>query len=737
MKNTQIFKRTLVAASISMLFSAGAAIADDEVDELINPNVAEVSIRVQNVDKVNSLYREYTGINHEGVNGSLDLNLVQRSAEGRWFKMQGRDLGLNTQEFKAQVEQQGDWAVKLGYDQIPHYSTVTINTAIGGVGTTALQLPQNLWGTGAGFADQQLKTERTATSIGLSKFVTENVLASFSYKNEDKKGTRLMTSGGNAPPGGFGPAFFATQYLTPEPIDSTHQQIEGSLGYSTNKFQITANYYGSFFKNNAGNALFLSPASTTGQAFNSTNMSPLSLAPSNQANELSLNGGYNWSQDTRATFSVGKTYAIQNADFISSASLIPTTAGTPATLTSRTNLDGKVTTTNITTGFFSRLTSSFSVAASWAYEDRNDKTPRDIYLIDYTHGNRTTAYTNNPESMTTNRGKLEGVYQFGNGYRLIAGYDYDGKKYKGMEEEGFREKIQEDTYRIALRKSMSETLNGAVTLAHSERTGSEWGSTPSIYGDHWVAPTQFSDRKRDKAKFMLDWSPLNDANLQVVYEHSQDDYSSRANNMGLDKGSADLFSVDASYQISDNWKTSAWYSYGYNRISQNERQNPRLAPAAAASVNNSDNIQTCNGAAAATTCTLWSADLNLKTQAVGAGVQGKLSSRLDVGAQYQFSRDVNEYKINIGGVVAGSAANSPVLAGAGILPDTLYQVNSLHLFGKYAISKATSVRLDLLFDDRRLDDYTWSQFRYSDGTTVYMKPHQITHLIGVTLTQAF
>lgn len=737
MKKTQVFKRTLLAASIPMLFPASAALADDDVAELISPNASEVSVKVQNVNEINPLYREYTGINHKGGNASADVNLVRRSEDGRWLKLLGRDLGLRTVEFSAETEQQEDWAVKFGYNKIPHYSTVDVHTAVGGIGSNHLQLPDNLFGAGASFSDQNWKTERTATSLGFSKHLSENLQASLSFKNEDKEGTRFMTSGGNPPPGGFPPQIFATQYVTPEPIDSTHQQIEAALGYATNQFQITGNYYGSFFKNNAGNALFVSPTSATKLAVNSTNMSPLSLAPDNHANEFSLSGGYNWSKDTRATFSLGKTFAVQNDDFISPAQQIAVTPGKPATLTSRGDLGGKVNTTNASAGFSSRLTSQFSLASSWTYEDRDDKTPRDVYLVDYGHGNGATAYTNNPESMKTQRGKLEGIYRFGNGYRFITGYDYDEKRYEGMEEEGYRDKTQEDTYRIALRKTMSETLNGAVTLSHSDRTGSVWGGTPNIYGDHWVAPTQFADRKRDKAKFTLDWSPAEAANLQLVYERSKDDYSARANNMGLDDGSAHLLSVDASYQITDNWKTHAWYSDGYNRMRQNERQNPRLAPAAAASVNNSDNIQTCSGASAATTCNPWSADLKLKSHAAGMGLLGKLSSRIDVGAQYQYSRDVNRYNIKIGQVSAGNPANSPVYPGAGILPDTVYQLNSLHLFCKYTVSKATSVRLDYLWDDRKLDDYTWSKYRYSDGTTVSSKPHQITHLIGVSLTQAF
>jgi len=34
-------------------------------------------------------------------------------------------------------------------------------------------------------------------------------------------------------------------------------------------------------------------------------------------------------------------------------------------------------------------------------------------------------------------------------------------------------------------------------------------------------------------------------------------------------------------------------------------------------------------------------------------------------------------------------------------------------------------------------DYTRSQFRYSDGSMVYLTPHQSTLLLGITLIQPF
>ncbi|MGE5492473.1 MAG: MtrB/PioB family decaheme-associated outer membrane protein [Actinomycetota bacterium] len=770
MENIRIFKRGMLAVAIAMAFPAGGAWADEDVAELINPNVTEVQPKLLYLDKVNPLYRQYTGMNHQGVNGALDLNFIDRNEAGRWLRIEARDLGLETQEFKAAVEQQGDWAVKLGYDQIPRYAPFKVNSAVQGVGSNNVTLPATPFGVGSVSSVYDLKTERTATSIAASKFILEGLQANFSFKNEDKKGTRMWGSTGNSfsarDTGQAGSPFrtYSAQFFTPEPINSTHQQFEASLDYYSKKFQVSGGYYGSFYKNNAGNGLFVSPTSIFGRAPDtaagatlttlSTNLSPLSLPPDNHAQQFYVSGGYNWTDDTRGTFKASKTFAVQNDDFISASQIVPSSTSAacgptqvcPATLTSRTNLGGKVETTNLAASLTSRLTKDLNVLASWAYEDRDDKTPIDRYAIDYSHGGA--AITNNPQSMKTNRGKFEAGYRLPQNYKVTVGYDYDEREYVGAAEEGFRDKTKEGTFRIDLRKSLSETVNGNIQLAHADRTGSSWGSTPNAFGDHWVAPLQFSDRTRDKAKLMLDWAPLEALNIQFAYETTRDNYDSRKGNLGLDKGGTDLYSIDAAYRFTEDWKATLWYSLGFNNIKQNERQNPRLVDNVTA-----ENLQDCTGAAhvngtppgttyssttaASFTCNPWSANLKLKSEAVGAGVQGKVLGKVNVGAQYLYSRDVNKYNIAVGPVYAGSNANSPVLQGAGILPDTVYSLNTLRLFGSYPLAKATTVRLDYVYDVRKMDNYTWSGWRYSDGTTVFVKPEQTTQLIGLTLIQAF
>lgn len=711
MKTRDFFKPSLIAVSISLAFPWATAMAD-EVEELSSPNVAEVSVTGQYLNNSNPYYRQYTGMTHEGLNGSVDVNVVQRSDNGRWLRLEGRDLGLRTQEFKAGIEQQGDWAVGIDYNQIPHFGPYQVTTAVTGVGSNTLNLPASL-----AFGDQTLKTERTATSLTAKKFIDSNLVLNLSFKNEEKKGARLMGANGN-------PNGFIGMLFTPEPIDANHKQIEASLDYYTKTFQISAGYYGSFYKNNAGNALTVNYGTTNSNTIGatSTQMSPLSLAPDNHAQELYVSGGYNFSDDTRATLKMAKTWAIQDATFTN----IPYAgiAGSPGyaygttRITSRTNLDGEVQTTNVAAALTSRLTKNLSLLASWTYEDMNDRTPKDLYLYD--HGATTAPIYNNPESQQTNRGKLEATYRLPKGYALTAGYDYDQKKYPGMEEL-YREEVLEQTYRLDLRKSLSEVLNGSIRLAHSTRGGSGWGAPAAqSSGLYWIMPTQFSDRERDKVRLMLDWMATDALSMQFAYEYNIDDYTTRVNDAGLRKGKAELYSLDALYRLNDKWKSSLWYSHSTNTTDQRSLM--------------ASYGRNCTNTTAANSCVLWDAKLNLKGDSVGMGIDGKVTGRIDVGAKLFYTHDTNHYNIDADQALVQTAFG---YSGVGILPDTTFTQTSVRLFGRYAISKATSVRLDYIWDQRQMDDYTWSNWTYTDGTKVYVSPNQVTQILGITLTQSF
>jgi MtrB/PioB family decaheme-associated outer membrane protein len=753
MKNdTLVFSRSFIAAAVALAFPSGSALADD-VQDLINPNVSDVSLRIQDLNKVNPLYRYYSGLNDSGVNGSLDVNLINRNADGGWLKFQARDLGLSgIQEAGASYEKQGDWRIGLDYNEITKYAPYTIDTKVGGVGSNTLNLNQDFRSFNGIGPESSLKLERTATSLSGSKFFSDSLKASFSFKTEDKTGAIMSSSNGNTwsgltPANAGVPAAgknYATMFFAPQPENYKHNQFSASIDYFTKTFQLTGGYYGSFF-NNTYNALNITPGTdpaATG-ALASSQVPWISLPPDNHSQQGFLTGAYSFTDSTRATFKLSKARAVQEDSFIPNSSAVganpPGVAYAPGI--TNTNLGGLIDTTTYAGKVTSRLTKDLDLLASWRYEDRDDKTPIQQYV---------TGFSNIPQSHTTNNGKVELSYRLPDGYRLTGGVDYDQRKIPlTPETEGLiREETHETTTRIDLRKSMSETINGSVTLAHGERTGGAWNSnavgsaalaamfvsgvTSFPTATNVTAPIQFSDRTRDKAKLMVDWNPTEPLSLQLYYEHGEDSYTSgpmwqvpgyTLSAMGLLSGKTDLVGLDAAYAINDVWKLNGYYSYNQNKTHQNEVQTPR------------GGIQTCAGGTLANTCVPWTADLDMKGEVLGAGLKGAVG-RWDLGAKYLYSKDTTSY-----GVAADpgtmSASYSPVPAGAGSVPNTTYTLNRVQLTGTYAYSKATKLRLDYMYDNRKMDDYTWANWTYSDGTKVNVAPNQTTQLVGVTVIQSF
>jgi predicted porin len=356
------------------------------------------------------------------------------------------------------------------------------------------------------------------------------------------------------------------------------------------------------------------------------------------------------------------------------------------------------------------------------------------YLDSQASSEYPTGTTNSQESHQINRGKLDLSYRLPQGYRLVGGLDYDQKKTP----DAYRDSVTDKTVRLELRKAMSETINGSVKLAHSNRTGGAWhlldgtpaaGATTFSTTTGVAAPLQFSDRKRDKAKLMMEWRPVDALSLQMFYEEGKDSYpfSPPSGNarMGQTDGKTQLYGLDGAYQINDGWKLNGYYSYNQNKTHQNEMYTTRR--------NALD--QNCTVVGVLTSCSPWQADLALKGTVFGAGLKGKLA-RWDLGADYLYSKDTTTYNISFDPNYP-TAAGSSVPAGAGVLPDTNYTLNRLKFFGAYAFSKQTRLRLDYIYDVRKMDDYTWARWTYSDGTQVNVNPKQTTNFVGLTLIQSF
>lgn len=160
--------------------------------------------------------------------------------------------------------------------------------------------------------------------------------------------------------------------------------------------------------------------------------------------------------------------------------------------------------------------------------------------------------------------------------------------------------------------------------------------------------------------------------------------------------------------MSDAWKLNAYYSRGEQTL----------------------HVQHSTGYIAA---------LNNTNDSFGLGITGKPSSRLHMGADLSYINDKNVYgQTNPPG---STAANIALLASSGGLPDVTFNQIRLKLFGEYAVQKNAYVRLDLIHQRSKLDEYTWVAngvpFVYADNTTVTAKQTQSVTFAGVSYIYKF
>ena len=75
-----------------------------------------------------------------------------------------------------------------------------------------------------------------------------------------------------------------------------------------------------------------------------------------------------------------------------------------------------------------------------------------------------------------------------------------------------------------------------------------------------------------------------------------------------------------------------------------------------------------------------------------------------------------------------------VAVAAGGLPDVKYQQTTLKLFGKYALNKSADIRIDLVHQRAKFEEWTWGYsgipFVYSDNSSVNMQPNQDVTYLG-------
>jgi MtrB/PioB family decaheme-associated outer membrane protein len=733
--------------ALAMLAAFGPAWADDEaVIELSKPSsfVSAGAAGVTGNQKDRSLFGQYNGLRKDDAFLMLDFSYVKRDeATGTWTILEGRNLGLETRELRGQYGPQGNWKVYGEYSEIVRRYPRTINSSIEGAGTTnpiVTLLP--VAGTGS---DIDLKTERKRTTVGAEKWFGRHLMIEASFINEDKDGARLWGRGFTCPSGAAPTpvcsalATGANQWallMLPEPISSTSRQFEAKVNYLGDKLGLTGGYYGSFYDNDFGslvptvngnlNSGLGVPMGAGGAGVPLTAglrgilQLPMALPPDNQAHQFYVDGNYAFTKSTRATFKYAYTRATQNDSF-QGMGLADAPPG-------RNDLGGRLDTTLAQAGVTSRPIPKLSLLANIRYEDQNDKTPIDLYNIEGTN-----TWTNGHISHTKTAAKAEASYALPWDLRGTLGFDYekvDRDQFVQTDQVAGLSGLRQNTYdkgtRVELRKTMSDVFTGSVSWVSSYRNGSTWlkplsgASTGVIPADPDCASTStnaciwsrtatfpfiFEDRKRNKVKGLADWSPMEKLSLQFAVDYGRDNYTAPTEK-GLSSNKLALYSIDASYAISDKVKVSGYYSYSEQTLMINHS-------------------------------TGYLGNLKDKNTTFGVGVKVDANPRLKLGGDILYINDRNVYGTGLD-AGASAAAQAQLASGQLFIPDATFRDLRLKLYGSYALQKNADIRLEIVHDRTKLDEWTWGfngvPFLYSDNTSVSLNPTQNVTFVSAVYT---
>ncbi len=682
-----------VAAALLLCFGPAAAAEDDDLAALIKPS-SSVDVGVGVVSRDNQRFGQYSGLKDGSAYGLLDLYLVRREdATGTWMKLTGRNLGLDSRELRFEHNRQGDWGYFVDYSQTPRYDPFTVTTRLSGIGTSTQTVRGN-----AVAQEYHLKTERKAWSFGFDKEITSGLGVQLRFRDEDKQGSRLFGQGN------FGDWRFLT-----EPIDYNTKQVEGTIHYTTPKLQVSGGYYGSWFTNNN---LFLTVNNSV------AGLTPMALPPGNASHQFNIAAGYNFTDTMRGTFKLVRGRATQTDAFFA---LPVATSGASG------NLQARVENTQLQAGLSARPFSNLTLRGDYRYDNRADNTPVFVYFPTQATGTATTDGTNEPRSIRTQTAKFEASYRLPMGFRLTGGLGWEEKKRNSppVRSVDFREKTDETTARVELRRAVSESVTGAIAYLHSNRGGSEWLPMTSLNGTQspaGIAPLHLIDRDRDTLRMTVNWVPLDRLSLNARYDTSRDKYTGRgivAFDIGPKKGTGSNLSLDAAYSFNDAVSGSLWYSRNENSYQSADCQTGGVGATANICTNNAANP-------------VWSSDVRNISDTWGIGLRAKLTAKFDLNADLMDSKVRDQFGMN-----SVSPAASVVTA----LPNINTRVTTFKLTGIYSIDKKSGVRMFYVHDRFRTDDWTWANWTYNavndGGTTIRQNPNQKVDFIGAAYQYRF
>jgi MtrB/PioB family decaheme-associated outer membrane protein len=397
----------------------------------------------------------------------------------------------------------------------------------------------------------------------------------------------------------------------------------------------------------------------------------------------------------------------------------------------RGDAEGEIDATNLGLRLTSRPLPKLRVSAGYRFDDRDNDTPRDVFV--YVPGDSLPQDTldsdrarmNLPNSYRLHEARLDVGYDVAERTEVSAGYE------RQREERSWTEvdQVDEDVVRAGFRTQALSWLDFRVDGAWSRRdAGDYFFEAPVIWGfspEHVAtlppdelfenAPAMrkflYADRDRGEVDVRLAVAPVERASLALTAGWAHDSYS--RSELGLRWRESWSFGLDGSWSPID--LLTAYAYYAYERF--HSRQKGR-------SWNNATQVYDPARDWAAT-------DLDgVHTVGFGAEWTG-FAERVTLRGGYTFSRAKDAIDVDVG----------PALASGPTFPDARTHLHDVSAQAEYLVREGIRARVGYLFEALDVDD--WARDRVGPTTINEVlglglrNPDYQAHLFAVSLEYEF
>lgn len=735
--------RTVLASSIAAIglaahSLAGAAEGDDTIQRLTRPD-SSIELGIGSISDDSFKFGDFEGTQDSGAYGIANFRLIRRGENNANFvDISGRNLGLNSRNLTVDGGEQGNFGLRLEYDELPKLFSDSYQTPFANPSDSSLNLPAGwvrgattaaaaMTGLNANMKPFQVETLRKSIGLGLTKLLPSGWDVAVNFKRETKQGNRFIgatlgNSGGNP-----------RAAILPEPVDYNTDQFEAIARYTAERLDVQVGYYGSFFKNDHSALAWANPYS--GGVWNSNTdasafpNAQIGLPPDNQFHQLNASAGYSYSKDTRVTSSFSYGRMTQNDVFLP-YSINPLLLLTGPALP-RSSLDGSVKVTHLDFKLTSKLMPKLKLLAAYRYDDRDNETPQAEYR--YPGGDSQTQAaagngkwrTNLPGSSTKQQVEAELDYHLGTHTKLKGGYDYEWvkKTYEAIDSE------REHTVKAGIDHRFGDRASGGLSYAFSDRETStydagapylasynpaNWNANPALRWDNLPQQKKFflAPRKRDKVRAHVNVAPTDALDLQFGIDYKTDDY--HTSEYGLQEATGWAANFEGSLAITDALSGNL-----YATVESYETKQRSLELGGSQANYTRTDLD-------------WTADIDDRTFTAGFGLRYKPGGRYEFGTDFTHAYSVG--KIDIW---TAPGITNPATA----LPDLKTKMSRVDLFGKYEVKKDVTLQLKYVYE--RFSSSDWAYDGVLSNTmanvigTNQTSPDYKVHAVGASVIYKF